>query len=345
MFLKNHWYVAALAEEVGRQPLGRILLNEPVVLFRTEDGQPVAIEDRCSHRGFPLHKGRLIGDTLECGYHGLVFDCSGRCIKVPGQAQIPPAASIRKYPLVERWGWIWVWMGDSALAGDTPLTDFHWLDDPAWGAKAERLYIKSDYRLILDNLLDLTHLTFVHPGTIGSAANVEKARVQNELAEKSATITRWLIDIEPPPTYVRAGFTGNIDRWQILRFDPPCFVNLYAGAVDTGTGAPEGNRRGGVGLRNLNAITPETSTTSHYFWAIAQDRAPADTSATESIFQEIHRTFMEDWEVLETQQRWNELTAGSPTVNIQSDAGPIHARRIIDRMLAEEELRHRRQVG
>jgi phenylpropionate dioxygenase-like ring-hydroxylating dioxygenase large terminal subunit len=345
MFLKNHWYVAALAEEVGRQPLGRILLNEPVVLFRTEDGQPVAIEDRCSHRGFPLHKGRLIGDTLECGYHGLVFDCSGRCIKVPGQAQIPPAASIRKYPLVERWGWIWVWMGDSALAGDTPLTDFHWLDDPAWGAKAERLYIKSDYRLILDNLLDLTHLTFVHPGTIGSAANVEKARVQNELAEKSATITRWLIDIEPPPTYVRAGFTGNIDRWQILRFDPPCFVNLYAGAVDTGTGAPEGNRRGGVGLRNLNAITPETATTSHYFWAIAQDRAPADASATESIFQEIHRTFMEDWEVLETQQRWNELTAGSPTVNIQSDAGPIHARRIIDRMLAEEELRHRRQVG
>ena len=172
MFLKNYWYVAALAEEVGRQPLGRILLNEPVVLFRTEDGQPVAIEDRCSHRGFPLHKGKLIGDTLECGYHGLVFDCSGRCIKVPGQSQVPSTASIRKYPLVERWGWIWVWMGDPALAGDTPLTDFHWLDDPAWGAKAERLYIKSDYRLIIDNLLDLTHLTFVHPGTIGSAANI-----------------------------------------------------------------------------------------------------------------------------------------------------------------------------
>jgi phenylpropionate dioxygenase-like ring-hydroxylating dioxygenase large terminal subunit len=345
MFLKNNWYVAALAHEVGRQPLGLILLNEPVVLFRTEDGQAVALEDRCSHRGFPLHKGRLVGDTVECGYHGLVFDCSGKCVKVPGQAQVPPTASIRKYPLIERWGWIWVWMGDSALADQTPLTDFHWLDDPAWGAKAERLYIKSDYRLIIDNLLDLTHLTFVHPGTIGSAANVEKARVQNDLAEKSATITRWLIDIEPPPTYVRAGFTGNIDRWQILRFDPPSFVNLYAGAVDTGTGAPEGNRRGGVGLRNLNAITPETATTSHYFWAIAQDRAPADASATESIFQEIHRTFMEDWEVLETQQRWNELTAGAPTVNIQSDAGPIHARRIIDRMLAEQELRHRRHAG
>jgi vanillate O-demethylase monooxygenase subunit len=315
------------------------------VLFRKESGDAVALEDRCSHRSFPLHKGKLIGDTVQCGYHGLVFDCSGKCIKVPGQGQAPATAGIRSYPVVERWGWIWIWMGDAALANDTPLTDFHWLDDPAWGAKAERLYIKSDYRLILDNLLDLTHLTFVHAGTIGTAANVEQARVKNDLAEKSVTVTRWMIDIEPPPTYSRAGFIGNIDRWQILNFEPPGFVNLYAGAVDTGTGAPEGNRRGGVGLRNLNAITPETATTSHYFWAIAQDRAPADNSATEAMFQEIHRTFMEDWEVLELQQRWNELTAGSPVVNIQSDAGPIHARRIIDRMLAEQGLRHRRQAG
>jgi phenylpropionate dioxygenase-like ring-hydroxylating dioxygenase large terminal subunit len=194
-----------MAEEVGRQPLGRIMLNEPVVLFRTEKGAVVALEDRCIHRRFPLHKGTLIGDTLQCGYHGLVFDCSGNCIRVPGQAQIPKAAAIRSYPLVERWGWVWIWMGDAAVADRTPLTDFHWLEDPECGAKAERLYIKSDYRLILDNLLDLSHLTFVHPATIASAANVEEAHVKNDLADNSATITRWLIDIEPPPTtYVRA---------------------------------------------------------------------------------------------------------------------------------------------
>jgi len=345
MFPKNHWYVAALSNEVGRQPLGRLLLGDPVVMFRTGNGEAIAFEDRCSHRGYPLHKGQLIGDMLQCGYHGLLFDCSGSCLKVPGQAQVPPGARIRTYPLIERWGWVWIWMSDAACANDTPVTDFHWLDDPGWVAKSELLYIKCDYRLILDNLLDLSHLTFVHPGTIGTAANVEKARVQNDLTEKSAVITRWLIDIEPPPTYVRAGFKGNIDRWQILRFDPPALVNLYAGAVDTGTGAPQGNRRGGVGLRNLNAVTPESATTCHYFWAIAQDRGPGDSSATESIFQEIHRTFMEDWEVLETQQRWNELTAGRPSVNVHSDAGPIHARRIIDRMLAEEELGRRRHAG
>jgi len=167
------------------------------------------------------------------------------------------------------------------------------------------LYIKCDYRFILDNLLDLTHLTFVHPNTIGSMANVEQARVQNDLAERSVTVSRWMIDIEPPPTYARAGFKGSVDRWQIMRFDPPVFVNLYAGAADTGTGAPEGNRHGGVGLHNLDAMTPETETSTHYFWAIAQERAPQDEAATEGIFKEIHRTFMEDVEVLELQQQWN----------------------------------------
>lgn len=343
MFLKNCWYVAALASEVGRKPLGRIFLDEPVVMFRTEAGAPIALEDRCSHRNYPLHKGRLAGDAIECGYHGLTFDCAGNCVKVPGQAQIPERGRIRKYPLLERWGWIWIWMGDPALAADSAPVDFHWLDDPAWGAKSEYLYIKSDYRLIIDNLLDLSHLTFVHPGTIGSAANVEKAQIRNDLKDDSVTVTRWLIDIAPPPTYARAGFKGNIDRWQIMRFEPPAFVNLYAGATDTGTGAPEGRRQGGIGLRNLDAITPETESTSHYFWAIAQDRAPRDAAATEAMFQEIHRTFVEDWEVLETQQRWNELNADAPTININSDAAPIHARRILDRLIGEEAGRAQRR--
>jgi phenylpropionate dioxygenase-like ring-hydroxylating dioxygenase large terminal subunit len=340
MFLKNCWYVAALAREVSREPLGRIFLNEPVVLFRTERGEAIALEDRCSHRNYPLHKGRLIGDSLQRGYHGLIFDSGGNCVKIPGQNQIPERGGIRKYPLIERSGWIWIWMDDLALAGESDLVDFHWLDDPAWDAKSELLHIKCDYRLILDNLLDLSHLTFVHPGTIGTPANVDRAQVTNELAEDAVTVTRWLIDIEPPPTYARAGFKGNIDRWQIIRFEPPAFVNLYAGATDTGTGAPQGGRRGGIGLRNLDAITPETDTSSHYFWAIAQDRAPDDRAATESMLQEIHKTFLEDWEVLETQQRWNELTQGSPSINIQSDAAPIHARRILARLISEESRKH-----
>ena len=93
----------------------------------------VALEDRCSHRSFPLHKGRLVGDTLECGYHGLVFDCSGHCVKVPGQAQVPSAPISERYPIVEHWGMVWIWMGDPALADPATITDFHWLDDPDLG--------------------------------------------------------------------------------------------------------------------------------------------------------------------------------------------------------------------
>jgi phenylpropionate dioxygenase-like ring-hydroxylating dioxygenase large terminal subunit len=344
MFLKNYWYVSAWSHEIERLPLGRILLNEPVVFFRTTAGAVVALEDRCSHRGYPLHKGRLIRDTLECGYHGLTFDCSGQCIKVPGQSQIPHGADIRTYPIVERWGLVWIWMGDPALADPTSITDFHWLDDPEWGAKGERLYINCDYRLMIDNLLDLSHLTFVHPRTIGTAANVDKVQIKNEITEDSVTITRWLIDIEPPPTYARVGFKGNIDRWQILNFQLPAFVNLYAGAADTGTGAPQGNRRGGVGLRNINAITPETEKTTHYFWAISQDRNPKDSEATDTIFREIQKTMQEDVEVFEAQQRSLELKPDAAMVNIMSDAGPIAARRIIDRLLAEEESSRRRQA-
>jgi phenylpropionate dioxygenase-like ring-hydroxylating dioxygenase large terminal subunit len=337
MFLKNYWYVAAWSNEIERQPLGRILLNEPVVFFRKQDGAVAALEDRCSHRSFPLHKGRLVGDTLECGYHGMTFDCSGHCVKVPGQAQIPSGADIHVYPIVEQWGMVWIWMGDPAMADPTSITDCHWLDDPDWGAKGERLHVDCNYQLLTDNLLDMSHLTFVHPNTIGTAANVDKVQIKNEIAEDAVTITRWLIDIEPPPTYARVGFKGNIDRWQILKFDPPAFVSLYAGATDTGTGAPEGNRQGGVGIRNVNAITPETDRTTHYFWAIAQDRAPHDENATATVFHEIQKTMQEDIAVFHAQQRSLDLKPNAPMVNIKSDAGPLAARRIIDRLLQVEQ--------
>ena len=339
MFLRNYWYVAAWSNEIERRPLGRILLKEPVVFFRTEAGAIIALQDRCSHRGYPLHKGRLIGDTLECGYHGLTFDAGGQCIKVPGQTQIPSGAEIRTYPIIERWGLVWIWMGDPALTTPASLTDCHWLEDPDWDAKGERLFINCDYKLIIDNLLDLSHVTFVHPRTLGSAANIDKVQIKNEISEDLVTITRWLIDIEPPPTYARVGFKGNIDRWQIINFQPPAFIHFYAGAADTGTGAPEGKRRGGIGLHTINAMTPETEKTTHYFWAIAQARAAKEENLSGAIFLDFQKTVQEDVEVFETQQRSLELQPDTPMLTIKSDAGPIAARRIIERLLHAEKPR------
>ena len=345
MFPRNYWYVAAWSHEIERSPLGRILLNEPLVLFRKKDGAVVALEDRCSHRGYPLHKGRLIEDTLECGYHGITFNGLGQCIKVPGQTQIPSGANIRTYPSVERWGMVWIWMGDPALADPGSITDWRVLDDPRWDVRGERLHVNCDYKLIIDNLLDLSHLTFVHPRTLGSAAKLDEVQIKNEVLEDSITISRWLINIEPPPTYARGGFTGNVDRWQITTFRPPAFVSLYAGAADTGVGAPEGNLGGGIGLHTFNAMTPETEKSTHYFWAIAQDRVPKKENLSDSIFRDIQNTVQEDVEVFEAHQRSLDLKPDAPMMTIKSDVGPIAARRMIERLLhAEKGDKLRRQA-
>ena len=110
MFLRNCWYAAAWDDEVAEIPLARTILGEPVVLWRSADGRPAALEDRCCHRALPLSMGRPVGETLQCGYHGLRFDTAGRCVAVPGQSTIPPGARVRAYPLVERHGWVWIWM-------------------------------------------------------------------------------------------------------------------------------------------------------------------------------------------------------------------------------------------
>ena len=205
MFLRNYWYVAALDDEVRERPLGRTILGEPVVLFRAANGTLHAFEDRCAHRRLPLSMGKVIGDALQCHYHGLRFDGSGKCVRVPGQEHIPQNARVRTYPVVERHRWIWIWMGDPALADPAQICDFHWLQDPDWGAKPSYLHVEANWQLVVDNLLDLTHLAFVHETTIGNMALVEHAAVKVQRAPNNVLVTRWIIDQPAPPTFVKVG--------------------------------------------------------------------------------------------------------------------------------------------
>ncbi len=339
MFLRNYWYVAALDEEVRDRPLGRTILGEPVVLFRTADGALHAFEDRCPHRQLPLSMGKIVGDALQCHYHGLRFDGSGICVRVPGQDRVPHQARVRTYPVVERYRWIWIWMGDPALADPSAqICDFHWLQDPEWGAKPSYLHVEANWQLVVDNLLDLTHLAFVHETTIGNMALVEHAAVKVQRAPNNVLVTRWIIDQPAPPTFVKVGkFAGNVDRWQIIDYTPPAFLRLDVGACPTGTGAPEGRRVGGIGMRNLNAITPETETTSHYFWGQAHDFEPHNAAMTERVFEQIKTAFLEDVAVFTAQQRMISLRPDAPQVDINADAGGIQARRIVDRLYRDEQ--------
>ena len=189
-FLRDLWYMPALSSSLGRGQMRReMLLGEPVVLYRREDGSPVALEDRCVHRLAPLSLGRVEGDRIRCLYHGFQFDADGTCREIPGQDMIPDRACVKAYPVVEKNSWVWVWMGDPARADPALLPDLHWNTDPAWEGDGDTLFAKCDYRLFLDNLMDLTHETFVHATSIGHQAiahtpastGVERATVSTSL--------------------------------------------------------------------------------------------------------------------------------------------------------------------
>ena len=343
MFLENVWYVAAWDRDVGRAPLARIILNRPIVFYRTEDGTPVALEDRCVHRNLPLSKGTLIGDQIQCGYHGLCFDASGTCVDVPAQSTIPPGAEVRSYPVVERNRWIWIWMGDPALADDTKITDFHWIEAPGWGADGDYIHLECNYQLMVDNLLDQTHIAYVHPTTLGDAGVVEDLVMEVDRTEDDLTIMRWILDKPGSPLYQNVyGLTGNLDRWMIVNYSAPGFVRFNTGGAakvddrdsmrDMYCPLPEG----GIQTRNLNALTPETETSTHYFWGQAQSFKPEDAAYTAKVCEQIGIAFAEDKVILEAQQRSIGQYPGAPTIDINTDGPHIYARKIMDRLLREE---------
>lgn len=336
MFLKNCWYAAALERELGRTLLARTVCNQPIVLFRAENGQPVALEDRCCHRSLPLSLGKLVGDRLQCGYHGLEYDADGRCVRIPGQSTIPPGAQVKSYPAIERHKFIWLWLGDPARAEAAAIPDMHWNDDPSWTGSTDLLHVKCGYRLVSDNLMDLTHEAFLHTATIGNEAVIENP-IRTRRGEGTVQATRWMIGVEPPPLWKNAyGFKGKVDRWQIINFIPPGNVVLDVGMCDAGTGAPEGDRTHGAQARVLNAITPETERSCWYFWGFPRSFKRDDAALTERLHQGVVKTFNEDIAVLEAQQVSIERNPAAPIIDVNADAGMVQSWRLTAERLEAE---------
>jgi phenylpropionate dioxygenase-like ring-hydroxylating dioxygenase large terminal subunit len=329
MFLRESWYVAARAAEVTRQPLARLLLGEPVVLFRKENGAPIALEDRCCHRHLPLSMGRLEGDDLRCGYHGLLFAPDGRCVQIPGQDSVPPQARVRAYPMVERYRWLWIWMGSPERADPALIPDWWWADHREWAfTQPEQIHVKCNYQLVSDNVLDVTHLAYVHASSIGASSITEfPATVERE--ERLVRLTRWIRERPPPPLYKKAGgFPANVDRWQIVEHAPPCFSVNFAGCKDE-------SRK--IDLMALSAPTPETERSTHYFFGFVRNFGLGDPEM-EAIFSgEMVRVFNEDIPVLEAQQRMRELKPGATGIDIKVDAAPLAARRMLQKMIECEQ--------
>jgi vanillate O-demethylase monooxygenase subunit len=340
MFVRNAWYVAAWDHELSRSMLRRIILEEPVVLFRSTEGKPVALEDRCCHRQAPLSLGKLAGDVVTCPYHGLQFDTTGRCIKVPSQEKIPPNARVKSYPVVEKNHWIWIWAGDPAKADPALIEDFHWMDDPAWRFGGSYLHVDGNYLLVVENLLDTTHLPFLHPNTLGTDSF---ARSEFEVKREGdrITVARYVMDDLPAPFHKQMGDFPDgmkVDRWQVTHYGPPSFVKLDVGSAPVGTAVRQGERGKGVNMWNLNAITPETEKTAHYFFAQAYNFKLDERWLSDMLRTQVHNIFLEDMAIIRAQQQNMDL-GPSPVQNLAQDKAWVAMRQTVQRLIQEEQQR------
>ncbi|HEV8015242.1 MAG TPA: aromatic ring-hydroxylating dioxygenase subunit alpha [Stellaceae bacterium] len=333
--LRNHWYCAAFGHELQQTPMARTFNNEPVVMYRRTDGAPVAFEDRCCHRRAPLSAGKVEGDNLRCGYHGLVYEPSGKVIWAPGQDHLPPGARVRAYPIVEKHGWVWIWLGDPAIAASVPPPNYDKYDDPNWASYSELLPMKSNYFLVVDNLLDLSHLPFLHAATIGSPEDTNP-KLTWERGGDWIKGTRVARGLSPSQRNLMEGLDFKFDRTQIMLFEPPSQVTIDILSNEYGKEYGDPTSRMNRRIIIYDAITPETDTTSHYFWAISRDYAIHDRAMTELGLKATGTAFREDQAMLEKQQRTIDRDPHAAQIDLVGDSGGLQARRIIERLLLEE---------
>jgi phenylpropionate dioxygenase-like ring-hydroxylating dioxygenase large terminal subunit len=337
MFLRNCWYAAAWSRDLAGKPLARTFLNEKVVLYRTARGQPAALEDQCCHRAAPLSRGEISGEHLCCGYHGLQFDTAGNCVLVPGQAQVPPGAAVRSYPVHERWNVVWIWPGAAALADPAGIPELPWLDDSNWTTTPGMIGVNANYQFMIDNLLDLTHVNYLHKNTLAGDPREATAPWKTERLPDGVRIARWVLDTMPPPLFARAGnFTGNIDRWQFVTWKPPGTVFLDVGCAKAGTGAPQGDRSQGVSVWSTHLITPETEERSQYMFAFARNFAQDDAAMSRFLYDGTLATFLEDAAMLEAVQTNRRGGSLDGLIHVSSDAAQLQARRLLHTLIEDE---------
>jgi vanillate O-demethylase monooxygenase subunit len=334
------WYVACTPDEIADKPLGRRVCGEAMVFHRGKDGRPVALEDFCPHRGAPLSLGFVRDGELVCGYHGLAMGCEGRATSMPGQ-RVAAFPAIRAFPVLERHGFVWVWPGDPAQADPTQLHPLFWADSPDWAYGGGLYHIACDYRLMVDNLMDLTHETYVHAASIGQK-EIDEAPVTTRLDGDEVVTSRFMEGIKAPPFW-RMALRGAglpedalVDRWQICRFSLPSHVMIEVGVALAGHGGYHAPADKKVSSVVVDFITPETTTSHWYFWGMARSFATADPALTDSIREGQGKIFSEDLEMLERQQKNLLAHPDRKLLKLNIDAGGVRSRMAIDKAIAAE---------
>ncbi|WP_310566248.1 aromatic ring-hydroxylating dioxygenase subunit alpha [Hydrogenophaga sp.] len=342
MFPLNTWYVAARSEEIpADKPLGRRICNQPMAFFRNSAGVAAAVLDFCPHRGAPLALGYVEGDTLVCGYHGLAMGCDGKTVSMPCQ-RVRGFPAIRSFPVHEAHGFVWVWPGDAALADTALVPQFEWQNNPAFAYGGGLYHIGCDYRLMIDNLMDLTHETYVHSNSIGQK-EIDEVPCQTRVDGDHVVTERYMEGIEAPPFWKLALRLNDlpddqpVDRWQICHFTPPSHVMIEVGVALAGNGGHAAPDAVKAASWVVDFITPETDTSMHYFWGMARKFKPQDPALTAQIREGQGKIFGEDLEMLERQQKNLLAFPDRKLLMLNIDAGGVQSRKVIDRVVAAEQ--------
>lgn len=337
-FPTNTWYVAGRSEDFGRNLKPLTLLGRRIVFFRRQDGTPVALEDACPHRKLPLSKGALDGDRVVCGYHGLTFDGTGTCVAAPTQASaIPKRARVKSYPLAEKYGFVWIWPGDAEKADRAELLDIPNFDNPTWGqTRRGALDIACNYLWVTDNLLDPSHVAWVHV-TSFAGGGTDDVPLQITEGSDRVIVWRWIPDRPAAPYYQQfLEFEGNCDRKQHYECRLPSTAINKSIYTPAGTGGDDDNLPPAAFVNfSYNFMTPVDRDHTLYFWFQHRNARADDEEVSRRMFEGAAAAFNEDKAVLEDVHR-GMGSPETPYLNLGLDAGALRFRKLVERAVAAE---------
>jgi len=333
-WIENAWYVAGWDAEVDSAPLARTICGLPMMFYRRLDRSVVAMRDACPHRLLPLSMGLREGDSIRCKYHGLKLGPDGVAEEMPLKSDaVNRGVCAETYAVAERHRFVWVWIGDKAKADPALIPDLWPCTAPGWVFDGGHYPVACDYRLMIDNLMDLTHETYVHAGSIGQQEILE-APLECTVEGDSVRLSRWMPGIEAPPFWRGAlKKPGLVDRWQVCEFILPSAVMIDVGVAPVGAGATLAQHDQGVRGFVVDFMTPETETSHHYFWGMARNFDIDDAGFTARFKAQQGGVFAEDREILEAQQAAILANPDRKLAAYRIDEGGVRARQIIARKM------------
>lgn len=333
-WITNSWYVVAWDWQVDHQPISMTICGTPVLLYRKLDRSVVAMRDACPHRMLPLSMGLREGDSIRCKYHGLRIGADGKANEMPLKSDAVNARiCVETFEIVERHRFVWMWIGDRDKADPALIPDLWPCSKEGWVFDGGYYHVACDYRLMIDNLMDLTHETYVHSGSIGQLEILE-ADIMASVEGESVFVRRWMPGIEAPPFWRQAlKKDGLVDRWQICQFIKPSAVMIDVGVASCGSGATLQSHDQGARGMVVDFMTPETETTHHYFWGMARNYDLDDPGFTARLKRAQGAVFAEDKEILEAQQKAIQANPDLRLTAYRIDEGGVRARQIIARAI------------